>query len=77
VFRPDPVEPSPLPIEGLRCQRCQARMTLARVEPGPTGSVLRTFQCPGCERVRKVSAEQPIESDMRGWLNSGLRPPSR
>ena len=75
MFRPDPVDPSPLPIEGPRCQRCQARMTLARVEPGPTGSVLRTFQCPACERVQKVFAEQPIKSDMKVWLNSGLRPP--
>jgi hypothetical protein len=75
VFRPDPVDPSPLLIEGPRCQRCQARMTLARVEPGPTGSVLRTFQCPACERVQKVFAEQPIKSDMKAWLNSGLRLP--
>jgi hypothetical protein len=75
VFRPGPVEPSLIPVEGPRCQRCQARMTLARVEPGPSGSVLRTFQCPGCDRVQKVFSERSIKLDMRGWLNSGLRPP--
>jgi hypothetical protein len=70
-----PVEPSLIPIEGPRCRRCQARMTLARVEPGPAGSVLRTFGCPKCERVQKVLAEEPIKSHMANWLNSGLRPP--
>jgi hypothetical protein len=75
VFRPYLVEPSLIPIEGPRCRRCRARMTLALVKPGPAGSVLRTFECPGCERVQKVLAEQPIKSHMGGWLNSGPRPP--
>jgi hypothetical protein len=73
VLRPYPVEPSL--IERPLCRRCQARMMLARIEPGPAGSVLRTFECPTCERVQKVLAEDSIESRMVGWLNSGLRPP--
>jgi hypothetical protein len=73
VLRPYPVEPSL--IERPLCRRCQARMMLARIEPGPAGSVLRTFECPTCERVQQVQAEDSIESRMVGWLNSGLRPP--
>jgi hypothetical protein len=75
VLRPYPVEPSL--IERPLCRRCQARMMLARIEPGPAGSVLRTFECPTCERVQKVLAEDSIESRMVGWLNSGLDRPLR
>ncbi len=75
MFRPYPVELSLVPIERPRCRGCHARMTLARIEPSPAGSVLRTFKCPRCERLQKVLAEQPIKSHMAGWLNSGLRPP--
>jgi hypothetical protein len=48
-------------------------MMLARIEPGPAGSVLRTFECPTCDRV--LAEDDPIRSHM-AWLNSGeLRPP--
>jgi hypothetical protein len=40
VLRPYPVEPSL--IERPLCRRCQARMMLARIEPGPAGSVLHS-----------------------------------
>jgi hypothetical protein len=69
-----PVEPSLIPMERPRCGRCQARMTLARIERGPAGSVLRTFECPKCERVL-LAEDDPIRSHMV-WLNSSeLRPP--
>jgi hypothetical protein len=49
-------------------------MVLARIEPGPAGSVLRTFECPKCERVL-LAEDDPIRSHM-SWLNSSeLRPP--
>jgi len=51
-------------------------MVLVRIEAGPAGSVLRTFECPKCEHVQKVLAEEPIKSRMVGWLNSSeLKPP--
>jgi hypothetical protein len=69
-----PVEPSLIPIERPRCRRCQALMILVRIEPGPAGSVLRTFECPTCERVL-LAEDDPIRSHM-AWLNSSeLRPP--
>jgi hypothetical protein len=46
-------EPSLLSIERPRCAKCQVRTMLARIEPGPNGSDLRTFECPKCERVQK------------------------
>src|SRR6266699_142393 len=47
-------EPSLLPIERPRCPKCQSRMMLARIEPSPDGSDLRTFECQKCEHVHKV-----------------------
>ena len=74
MFRSYPVEPSLIPIAGPCCAMCQARMMLGRIEP-PAGSVLRTFECPRCEHVQTVLAEDPIRSHM-AWLNSSeLRPP--
>jgi hypothetical protein len=49
-------------------------MTLARIEPGPASSVLRTFECPTCERV--LPAEDDAIRSHVAWLNSSeLRPP--
>jgi hypothetical protein len=49
-------------------------MTLARFEPGPASSVLRTFEGPTCERVL-LAEDDPIRSHV-AWLNSSeLRPP--
>ena len=75
MFGRYPVEPSLIPIQGPRCRRCQARMMLARIELGPAGSVLRAFECPKCERVQRVLAEDPIRSHI-AWLNGELRPPN-
>jgi hypothetical protein len=67
-------EPSLLPIERPRCPKCQGRMMLARIEPGPAHSDLRTFECPKCECVLRTLVEDPLKSG-KGWQHSGLRPP--
>jgi hypothetical protein len=67
-------DPSLLPIERPRCPKCQGRMMLARIEPGPAHSDLRTFECPKCEHVQKMLVEDPMKSD-NGWHHSGLRAP--
>jgi ribosomal protein L37AE/L43A len=56
--RPDP---SLLPIERPRCPKCQDRMRLRRIESGPDGSDLRTFECSKCEHIHKVLAEDPMK----------------
>ena len=69
-------EPSLLPIERPRCPKCQSgRMMLARIEPGPAHSDLRTFECPRCEHIHKVLVEDPMSSTTTGWQNSGLKAP--
>jgi hypothetical protein len=65
-------EPSLLPIERPRCPKCQGRMMLARIEPGPDHSDLRTFECPKCERVVKTMVEDPMKSGVTGWLSGEL-----
>jgi hypothetical protein len=71
--RPDP---SLLPIERPRCPTCQGRMMLARIEPGPNGSDLRTFECSKCEHVHKVLAEGPMKSATVQWHHSKLNSPT-
>jgi hypothetical protein len=51
-------------------------MMLAQIEHGPAGADLRTFECPKCEHVQKMLAEDPLKSANTGWTASGgLRPP--
>ena len=38
-------------FERPRCSRCQARMMLERVSPGPIGFERRLFECPKCDHV--------------------------
>jgi hypothetical protein len=47
-------EPSLLPIEPATLPHVSGRMMLARIEPGPAHSDLRTFECPKCECVQRV-----------------------
>jgi hypothetical protein len=65
-------EPSLLPIERPVCPMCKGRMMLARIEPGPGHSDLRTFECPKCEHVLRTMVEDPIKSDALGWLRGEL-----
>ena len=67
--RPDP---SLIPIERPRCPKCQGRMMLARIEPGPAHSDLRTFECPKCNQVHKALVEDPMKSDAGRWLDGEL-----
>jgi len=65
-------EPSLLPIERPRCPKCQGgRMMLARIEPGPAGSDMRTFECPKCNHTHRILAEDAMKL-VSGWQNSGL-----
>jgi ribosomal protein S27AE len=68
-------DPSLLPTERPRCPKCQGRMILASIEPGPAHSDLRTFECPKCAHVEKKLVEDPMNSAKPGWQNSGLRAP--
>ena len=69
-------EPSLLPIERPLCPKCQGRLMLARIEPGPNGADLRTFECPNCEHVPQTLVEDPMKSGNAGWINSALKSPN-
>jgi ribosomal protein S27E len=51
--------PSLLPIDRTRCPKCQGRMMLSRIEPGPAHSDFLTFECPKCEHVQKMVVVAP------------------
>jgi hypothetical protein len=66
-----------LAIQRLRCAKCQARMMLAGISPGPTGFELCTFDCSRCDNVEKIAiASDPAKSGDVGWLVSELQPPA-
>ena len=63
-------------IERARCFRCQARMMLERVSPGPIGFEQRLFECPRCDQVElRLIASDPFDSKAAGWLAGELRAP--
>ena len=39
---------------------------LARIELGPNGSDLRTFECPKCEHVQKNAGQGPVAVGQHG-----------
>jgi transposase-like protein len=47
---PQAYSPELMAIERPRCPECQSRMMLSRVELGPAGSDLLTFDCLECDR---------------------------
>jgi hypothetical protein len=65
-----------LPIERPRCPKCDDRMNLARIMPGPKGFDLRNFECDKCDHVITLTiATDPMRSDKVGWLAGELKPP--
>jgi hypothetical protein len=66
-----------LAIQRPRCPKCQTRLMLARISPGPTGFELRTFECSKCDHVEQiVIASDPMKSVAVGWFAGELPPPT-
>jgi len=65
-------------IERPRRPNChQNRMLLSKLEAGSFGSHRRTFECRKCGHIhRMVVSNDPVTSDMLGWLASELKPPT-
>jgi hypothetical protein len=74
--RPSMFPPSLTPIERPRCPKCDTRMSVARIMPGPKGYEYRNFECSKCDHVetRTVSVD-PLKSEAAGWLAGELKPP--
>jgi hypothetical protein len=70
-------EPSLIPIKRPRCRKCQTRMNLARIMPGPKGYDYRTFECTKCDHTDTIAVcTDPMKSGSAGWMiHSNLNPP--
>jgi hypothetical protein len=64
-------------MERPRCTEChEPRMLLSKIEAGPTGFDYRTFECQKCGSVHTmIISSDPMETNVRGWLTGGLKPP--
>ena len=62
-------------IERPCCARCQIRMTLTAVDPGPAGHDFRTFECSKCGRVETIIADDPMKSEKAGWWHPAMTSP--
>jgi hypothetical protein len=51
-------------------------MLLSKIEAGPRGFEYRIFECQKCGRIHTmIISSDPMESNLRGWLDGELRPP--
>ena len=70
-------EPSLLPIRRPGCPKCESRMILASITPGPEGFDLRTFECRGCDHSYTAAiARDPMNVVSAGWVASELKAPT-
>lgn len=60
------------------CSKCQCEMTLGRIQEGPLGYDLRTFDCPRCSHQLKTAVKlgDPLQSKATmDWLQGQLASP--
>ena len=69
-------EPSLIPLLRPRCPKCESRMMLASITPGPAGFDLRTFECRSCDHNYTTTiARDPMNAVSAGWIASELKAP--
>ena len=70
-------QPSSIPVLRPRCPKCENRMVLASIPPGPRGFDLRTFECKRCDHSYTTAiARDPMNAVSAGWLASELKAPT-
>jgi hypothetical protein len=70
-------EPCLLPIRRPGCPKCESRMMLAAIMPGPEGFELRTFECRKCDHsFTNAVAKDPMNAASARWIAGGLKPPT-
>jgi hypothetical protein len=70
-------ESSLMPVLRPRCPKCESRMMLASITPGPEGFDLRTFECKRCDHSYTTAiARDPMNAVSAGWVASELRAPT-
>jgi hypothetical protein len=71
-----PTEPSLILMKRPSCPKCQTRMSVARIMPGPKGYNYRTFECTKCDHANTITVyTDPMKSGSAGWIHSNLNPP--
>ncbi|WP_245301982.1 hypothetical protein [Bradyrhizobium sp. LTSP885] len=76
---PVPGRSTMFPSSRPPCAKCETRMMLARITPGPSGFDIRTFECPACDHVHQmtVGLVDPMKSlKANGWLHGQLQAPT-
>lgn len=69
-------EPSLLPVRRPQCPKCESRMMLASIAPGPEGFDLRTFECRQCDHSFVTAvARDPMNAVSAGWIAGELKAP--
>ena len=70
-------EVSSIAVLRPRCPKCESRMMLASISPGPGGFDLRTFECKGCDHSYTMAiARDPMNAVSAGWVASELKAPT-
>ena len=70
-------EPWLLPIRRPGCPKCEGRMMLVAVAPGPEGLELRTFECRKCDHsFTNAVAKDPMNTVSAGWITGELKAPT-
>jgi rubredoxin len=75
----EPVSPRQISaIQRPGCPQCRwQRMLLAKLGSGASGFAVGTFECQTCGYVSATAiSDDPMTSDVLGWLASELRPPT-
>jgi hypothetical protein len=66
-------------LQRVICSKCQSKMFLGRIQEGPSGYDLRTFECPRCPHQLKMAVRlgDPMQSKATmGWLQGQLAAPT-
>jgi hypothetical protein len=69
-------EPCLLPIRRPGCPKCESRMMLAAIVPGPEGFELRTFECRKCNHSFTNAVAEGPNAVSAGWIAGELKPPT-
>ena len=67
-------EPCLLPVRRPGCPKCEGRMMLAVIMPGPEGLELRTFECRKCNHsFTNAVAQDPMNAVSARWIAGELK----
>ncbi len=65
-------EPCLLPIRRPGCPKCEGRMMLVGIAPGPEGLELRTFECRKCDHgFTNTVVKDPMDTVRPAGLPAG------